>query len=101
VAVKDDVVAVRKNPLDLAMRIRMVGYDPVGEFPYTFNSVFDERVVLTIAWAGVGVERIVYIALHQSLLVEGDGIDFIGFGIDLIGVRSDRVGLGHDLFSSG
>src|ERR1700730_5319555 len=47
VAVKDDVVAVRENALDLGMRVRMGGRDPGDEFPYAFHSVFNERVVLS------------------------------------------------------
>src|SRR5271169_6369304 len=48
VTVKDNVVAVGKDTLDLAASVRMIRHDPGNELLYAFHPVFDERIVLAI-----------------------------------------------------
>ena len=56
VAVQDDIVAVCEHTLDLAMCVRMIGRDPGDELPHALHAVFDERVVLAIGGAGIGLD---------------------------------------------
>src|ERR1700730_9004788 len=52
-AVKDDVVAVGKDVLDLAASIRMIRHDPGHELLHAFHAVFDQRIVLAIGGSSV------------------------------------------------
>jgi hypothetical protein len=63
-AVKDDVVAVGKDPLDLAMSIRMIRHDKGDELLHAFHPVFDERIVLAIGDAGVKPKGVIEMTLE-------------------------------------
>src|SRR5258707_8990436 len=71
--VKDNVVAVSKDTLDLAASIRMIRHDPGDELLQAFHAVFDQRIVLTIGGNSVKPEGLFDLAFEQALFVEGDG----------------------------
>src|SRR5882672_2731711 len=54
--VNDNVVAVSKDPLDLAASIRMIRHDPGNELLQAFHAVFDQRIVLAIGGNSVKPE---------------------------------------------
>jgi hypothetical protein len=76
-AVEDDVIAVREDALDLAVRVRMIGQDPGEELAKPFHA--DERIVLAIRLACVDPERVLIVAFKERFLVEGDGVCLIRF----------------------
>src|SRR5271169_2029577 len=65
--VKDNVVAVSKDTLDLVASIRMIRRDPGNELPQAFHAVFDQRIVLAIGGASVKPEGIFNPAFEYSL----------------------------------
>jgi hypothetical protein len=71
IPVKDDVVAVGKDTLDLAASIRMIRHDPGDELLHAFHPVFDERLVRAIGHAGVKPRGVFDSTFEQSLFVEG------------------------------
>jgi hypothetical protein len=74
--VKDNVVAVGKDTLDLAAGIR----EPGNDLPQAFHAVFDQRIVLAIAGGdSVKPEGIFDPAFGHSF-VEGDGDLLVGLG---------------------
>src|SRR5277367_3513615 len=79
VAVEDDVITVREDALDLAMRVRMIGQNPGDELAYALHAVLDEGIMLAIPAAGIDSERVLNVAFKERLLVEGDGIGFVRF----------------------
>jgi hypothetical protein len=81
-AVEDDVVAVREDALDLAVRVRMIGEDPGDELAQALHTVLNERIVLAIAAAGIEPERVLNVAFKDRFLVEGDGIGM--FASDMV-----------------
>src|ERR1700733_3105430 len=76
--VKDDVVAVGKDTLDLAMSIRMIRHDPGDELLHAFHPVFDERIVLAIGGAGVKLKSVFDLTFEQGSLVEVDDDVLVG-----------------------
>src|ERR1700737_625473 len=72
VTVKDNVVAVGKDTLDLAASIRMIRHDPGNKLLHAFHAVFDQRIVLAIGGNSVKPEGIFDPAFEQGLIVEGD-----------------------------
>jgi hypothetical protein len=77
--VKDNVVAVSKDTLDLLPSIRMIRRHPGNELPQAFHAVFDQWIVLVIGATSVKPEGIFDPAFEQSF-VEGDGDVFVGLG---------------------
>jgi hypothetical protein len=77
--VKDNVVAVSKDTLDLVASIRMIRRDPGNQLPQAFHAVFDQRIVLAIGGTSVKPEGIFDPAFEYSF-VEGDGDVFVGLG---------------------
>ena len=73
--VKDNVVAVSKDTLDLEASIR----EPGNDLSQAFHAVFDQRIVLAIGGDSVKPEGIFDPAFGHSL-VEGDGDVFVGLG---------------------
>jgi hypothetical protein len=78
--VKNHMVAVGKDSLDLAVGIRMLRHDPGTEFLQPVHAVFDQRVVLAIGGTSVKPEGIFDLAFEQDLFVEGDGDVFVALG---------------------
>jgi len=78
-AVEDDVIAVREDALDLAVRVRMIGQDPGEKLAKPLHAVLDERIVLAIGLACVDPERVLNVAFKERFLVEGDGVCLIRF----------------------
>ena len=64
--VKDNVVAVSKDPLDLAASIRMIRHDPGDELLHAFDAVFDQRIVLAIGGNSVKPKGIFDPAFEQG-----------------------------------
>jgi hypothetical protein len=81
--VKDDVVAVGKDTLDLAVSVRMIRHHPGNELLHSFHPVFDERIVLAIGGAGVKPKGVFDLTFEQGLFVEGDGGVLLGQNIVL------------------
>ncbi len=94
--VKDDVVAVSKDTLDLAASIRMIRHDPGNELLHAVHAVFDQRIVLAIGGAGVKPEGIFDPASDHSF-VEVNGDVFVGLGHGLSPRLEHRVGIGGGL----
>ena len=78
-AVEDDVVAVREDAPDLAVRLRMIGAKPGDELAEALHAVLNERIVLDIAASGIEPERVLNVAFKDRFIVEGDGIGFVRF----------------------
>src|SRR5271154_6757413 len=70
-AVEDDVVPIRENALDLAMRVRMIGLDRGDELAEPFHAVLDKRVVLAIDGSCIDPESVLNVAFKYQHLVEG------------------------------
>jgi hypothetical protein len=66
--VQDDVISVREDAFDLAMRIRMIGHDPGDEFADALHTVLDERIVLAIGASGIAPERVLYSPSKSAFL---------------------------------
>ena len=79
VAVEDDVVAVREDALDLAVRLRTIGEERGNELAEALHAVLNERIVLDIAATGIELERLFNVGFEYSFLVEGDGVGLIRF----------------------
>src|ERR1700730_11641079 len=74
--VKNNVIAVSKDTLDLAAGTR----EPCNDLPQAFHAVFDQRIVLAIAGGdSVKPEGIFDPAFGHSF-VEGYGDVFVGLG---------------------
>src|SRR5271155_2693618 len=73
--VKNNVIAVSKDTLDLAVGVR----EPGSDLPQAFHAVFDQRIVLKIGGPSVKPEGIFDPAVDHSF-VEGDGDVFVGLG---------------------
>ena len=67
-AVEDDVIPVREDALDLAMRVRMIGHEPSDELAEPFYAVLDERIMLAIDGSRINAERVLN-AFKDRLLV--------------------------------
>jgi len=93
-AVKNDVVAVGKDTLDLAASIRMRRQDPGKELLQALDAVFDQRIVLAIGGPRVKPEGIFDPAFEHRHFVEGDSDVFVGLGHGLSPWSEHRVGVG-------
>src|ERR1700733_12615407 len=78
-AVENDVIPVREDALDLAMRVRTIGLHPGDELAEPFHAVLDERIVLAVRRSAIDAECVLNVAFKDRLRVEGHCVGLVRF----------------------